>query len=50
MPTRDANIAELTNPQPQPPQCDTTDAGSGWERWLRGHLNTELENLHRALG
>src|SRR5262249_38090778 len=23
---------------------------SGHERWLRGHLNTELGNLHRALG
>jgi hypothetical protein len=54
MPARDANIAELTNPQPQSPQCDTTDVAatdwSGWERWLRGHLNIVLENLHRALG
>src|SRR5215831_4673325 len=46
--------AELTRtPQPaQPssaPHAAATD-WSGWERWLRGHLNIELENLHRALG
>jgi hypothetical protein len=54
MPSRDANI--VSKPKPQSPQLDTrpittavTD-WSGWERWLRGHLNIELGNLHRALG
>jgi hypothetical protein len=47
--------AELTEPGPQPaqpslsPQPQTYD-WSGWDRWLRGHLNIELGNLHRALG
>src|SRR5215468_883302 len=54
MPARDANIAKLSNPQPQSSQCDTTDVAatdwSGWERWLKGHLVIELGNLHRALG
>jgi hypothetical protein len=40
-----SNIAEL-------PQPDTTAATdwSGWEKWLRGHLNIEFSSLHRALG
>src|SRR5215471_21072081 len=47
--------AELTELGPQPaqpslsPQPQTYD-WSAWERWLRGHLNIELANLHRALG
>ena len=54
MPSRDANIE--SKPKPQSPQLDTrpiTTAAtdwSGWERWLKGHLNIELGNLHRALG
>src|SRR5215472_6218410 len=50
-----ASHAELTElgkrtPQPaQPSHAAATDS-SGWDRWLRGHLNIELGNLHRALG
>src|SRR5215467_1116974 len=42
-----ANTTELTKPQP-----DTTNNTdwSGWDRWLRGHLNIEFNKLHRALG
>jgi hypothetical protein len=46
MPPRDANIAELPKPQPD----TTTTDWSGWDRWLRGHLDRELGALHRALG
>src|SRR5262249_47511449 len=31
------------------PHAAATDQ-SGWDQWLRGHLNIELGNLHRALG
>ena len=48
-------LTELGKRTPQPaqpssaPHAAATD-WSGWERWLRGHLNIELGNLHRALG
>src|SRR5262249_11666806 len=31
------------------PHAAATD-WSGWDRWLRGHLQIELQTLHRALG
>lgn len=37
------------SPDTRPAAVDTRD-WSGWERWLRGHLNIELNTLHRALG
>ena len=46
MPPRDANIAELPKPQASQPDDNTT----GWDRWLRGHLDIEFSKLHRALG
>jgi len=49
MPARDANIAELPKPQSQQSSTPTVD-WSGWERWLRGHLDREFVALHRALG
>ena len=52
MPTRD--ITELSKTKPQSLQLDTNTTAaadwSGWDRWLRGHLNRELGALHRALG
>jgi len=35
--------------KPQPDTTNNTD-WSGWDRWLRGHLNIEFNKLHRALG
>jgi hypothetical protein len=48
MPARDANIAELTKPQSS--QRDDTTVANDWDQWLRGHLQIELQSLHRALG
>jgi hypothetical protein len=60
MPSREANIAELSSPaedharrkhMPQllPASQPQTYDWSGWERWLKGHLDIERETLHRAL-
>src|SRR5262249_14964381 len=47
---RDANIAELTEPQHNTAPTAEAEWTAGWERWLRGHLNIEFQALHRALG
>src|SRR5215472_14969117 len=39
-------IEHKAQAQPSQPQTDW----SGWDQWLRGHLNIELNSLHRALG
>jgi len=50
MPARETNIVELSKPQSSQQPDTTTNDWSGWDRWLRGHLEIELQSLHRALG
>jgi hypothetical protein len=48
MPVRD--ITELSKPPASQPSTTTTVDSSGWDRWLRSHLDREFVALHRALG
>jgi hypothetical protein len=49
MSARDGDLAELKSRQNLTTTNNAADY-SGWEQWLRGRLNIELANLHRALG